>query len=66
METAIEKYYVRTISADKPSTLKKKAPLKPIRTVVPMKLWAVDIVGPSPLTSSVGSYILDAVDLFYK
>ena len=50
----------------KPVTNLNKAPMKPITTSRPMEVWALDIMGPLPLTSSGSRYILVATDLFSK
>ena len=50
----------------KPSTNLNKAPLQPIFTARPMEVWALDILGPLPVTGSGARYILVATDLFSK
>lgn len=50
----------------KPGRNLNKAPLKPIFTAKPMEVWALDILGPLPITSSGARYILVATDLFSK
>ena len=50
----------------KASTTANKAPMKPIFTSAPMEVWALDIMGPVPLSSAGNRYIFVAVDLFSK
>lgn len=68
MESDVEKFVTtcERCQLHKPSTNLNKAPLKPILTSAPMEVWAMDIVGPLPLTASGNRYILVATDLFSK
>ena len=46
--------------------LSKKAPMKSIEVVMPMELWAMDILGPLPTTARGNQYILVMSDHFTK
>ena len=46
--------------------LPKKAPMKSIEAVQPMELWAMDILGPLPMTARGNQYILVMSNHFTK
>ena len=68
MESDVEKYVTTCdrCQLHKPSTIMNRAPMKPIFSSRPMEVWAMDIMGPLPLTASGKRYILVATDLFSK
>ena len=50
----------------KTPVLTKKAPMKSIEVGQPMELWAMDILGPLPMTTRGNQYILVMFDHFTK
>ena len=68
MQTDVQKFIstCERCQLYKASTTSNKAPMKPIFTSAPMEVWALDIMGPVPLTASDNRYILVATDLFTK
>lgn len=68
LQTDVQKFVTSCARCQlgKPGTNLNKAPLQPIFTARPMEVWALDILGPLPITSSGARYILVATDLFSK
>lgn len=68
MESDVQKFVstCRRCQLAKPSRNVNRAPLQPIHVSRPNEIWAMDIMGPLPYTSTGKRYILVATDLFTK